>query len=427
LVIENDFRDYGGVPPLLSYSTSVKDRRFIVQRVLPPEPGQPSNPGRSGLIDVSWECDRYEVHERGMKEETSFDSLRDLYPPPTLWELGGIPGSIVKFTIDPRTGKAAGIQARLASIAGGGTPGKLSHIAERCTLNIENLQRLLQDLGPLYLPDSSKRVGESWTKTFRENHKSLGVVVTELTCTLRSVGDQDHGGAAEIDLNGRLSLENGAKNSREGTGTTSAASQKSPSNNRQYRLDKAECNGSVQFDLVRGMLLQLTLHREVEFVADLEATQPNPIATQIRSGAAQDLRVRVSDAPAPKPVIVGGPRPPVVPADDRPKTHSPSPTSRPTTRQAGPSPENLGPAARPPVPTQPTRQPATTRRTDGPDADVRDLPRGSIGRTNPLRPAATTQPGGTRVAPRPPKGSAVPGSPPSAAPGSDRLPPGRRP
>jgi hypothetical protein len=355
-VIENDFRDVCGFPPLLTVTTSVKEKRSIIQRVLDPTPQDQSPPPRGDFPRISWECDRYEILERGLKEETSFDSLRDLYPPPSLWPLGGIPGSVCTFLVDPRTGKAFQFNLRPAHVAGGSGSAKLSRTAERCALTEENLQKLLDDFGPFYFPDSPKRIGEEWTKTYQEDQKAIGVVTTKLTCTLRSVRDVNGRKIATIAFSGETTLKNKSASSREGgpsrTDRPTQASQ--PNQEQHYVLDKADCSGTIEFDLTQGELAQLKVHRELEFFAPIETTQQSSMVKEIRSGWAQDLRVTVSHTPPPKPVIVGGPKPPVVPADTTP---GPSPTTQPS--RATPR-EDASHSQHTPA-TQPTTLPARPR------------------------------------------------------------------
>jgi len=424
--IETTLRDSGGVPPLLSYATTVEDRKSFTQKVIPNAEADPDG------VQVTWECDRYEVREKGMKEDVSFDSLRDLYPMPTLYGLGGIPGSQSMFVLDPRTGNASGIRIQLAPVKGGGGD-RLSKTAGKCRLDAGNLGELLDQLGPLYMPGAPKRVGEQWTRTLREVHQNLGVVVTELTCTLQSVREVDGRKVATIDLNGEVRLA--AKNEQTApTQTTSApASQparsdtqpaiqpadestappgsrtaaqpadppatqpahapadqhgrqpasrpmdESPgtagrqsttrperqpmtqpasqptttqpskpsrrltkplSKERDYRLDRKEYVGSVEFDLTRGELVRMNLRQQVEFVAELDQKEPNPLVSHIRSGTLRELRVQVADMAPAKPVIIGGPKPPVAPAAETDRSgsaeHTPSaPTSRRSSSATG--------------------------------------------------------------------------------------------
>jgi hypothetical protein len=348
-VIENDLRDICGFPPLLTVTTSVKEKRSVMQRVLPPAAGDNVPSTTEKMPRLSWECDRLEIFERGLKDETTYDSLRHLYPPPNLWPLGGIPGSVFTFQLDPRTGKASQFNLRPAQVEGGTSAAKLSRTAERCAFTNENLQKLLDDLGPLYFPDSPKRVGEQWTKTYVEEQKGIGTVTTKLTCTLRSVRETNGRPIATISISSEISLQGKSGASAEGAASRPAGSaQAAPVNQPPYKLDKADCSGTVEFDLTHGELVQMKLHRELEFFAEIDAAQQSAMVKEIRTGSSQELRVAASHTPTPKPVIVGGRKPPVVPVDTK------SPATQPAKNQ-----NPAGAASRPPLAaTQSTTRPA---------------------------------------------------------------------
>jgi hypothetical protein len=382
LVVENEFRDVCGFPPLLVITTSVKEKRSIIQRVETPAPREKPASPPGDLVPLSWECDRYEVSEHGLKEETSFDSLRDLYPPPSLWPLGAIPGSVCTFLLDPKTGKTSHINLRPAQIAGGGSAAKLSKTAERCALTTENVQKLLDDLGLFYFPDSPKRVGEQWTKTYVEDEKAIGMVTTNVTCTLRSVREINGRQIATVAISSKITLADKSDPAGQGAAPTSSdrakprsqtdqihyvadtggAAPKPPNTQKpasqpaqqHYVLDKADCSGTVEFDLSRGELASMKLHRELEFFAPIESTQQSALVKEIRTGWAQDLRVTTSQTPPPKPVIVGGRKPPVVPVES--KSHSGPATTQPAHVTSHPA-----PPARPPPPTRPATMPAQPR------------------------------------------------------------------
>jgi hypothetical protein len=369
-LIENDLRDICGFPPLLTVTTSVKEKRSIIQRILPPT-AQDSVPSTTDKVPhLSWECDRLDIHERGLKDETAFDSLRDLYPPPSLWPLGGIPGSVFTFQLDPKTGKASQFNLRPAQVEGGTSSTKLSRTAERCAFTNENLQKLLDDLGPLYFPDSPKRVGEQWTKTYVEEQKGLGTVTTKLTCTLQSVREANGRPIATLALSSEISLQGKSGTSAEGNASRpDRPAQAAPANQPQYKLDKADCSGTVEFDLTHGELVQLKLHRELEFFAEIDAAQQSAMVKEIRTGWSQELHVTASHTPPPKPLIVGGRKPPVVPVDNKPNPQKPATQpakpQNPASHSQPPATQTSTRPARPPAPatSRPANLPAAARPT----------------------------------------------------------------
>lgn len=394
--IENEIRDLYAFPPLLSVTASVKDRRFITQQVASLPVDRAANSSRAGGYTVTWTCERYEVRERGLKDEVSFDSVRDLYPPPTLWLLGGVPGSVCTFELDPATGACSRIVPRPAQMAGSSGSAKLSRTAENCALTVDNLQRLLDDLGPLYLPDSPKDVGEQWNRTLREEHKSIGTVVTTVTCSLRSVRELSGRSVATIDIASDVVLHSAPESASKpaGSRTTPGTATKPSSGTRPYQLDKGNLSGAVEFDLTRGELLSLKLHRETEFFAELEASAGNTMVKEIRTGSSQDLRVTSSRTPPPMPLIVGGKKPPTVPPGSEVK---PPTTSRPTSRPAGSAPASTA-AQQAPLPYRPNgvaslpMSPATQAVSS--QKGPRTRPPTSSPAGAPRRSAARSQPGG---------------------------------
>lgn len=454
-VIENEYRDSGGVPGWLSYSTQVRERRVVVQNVSAPATQPAGRPDRAGKVEITWECDRYEVREKGMKDEVTFDSLRDLYPPPSLYGLGVVHGSKVSFWFDPRTGLASEFKVTPGRVEGPpATTRRLSRTAARCSLTPEVLGDLLYDLGPLFLPSEPQRVGDAWTHIHTDTIEPFGPVVTQLTATLRSVRKVNESDVALIDLRGTVSLQSASatsapaatapgvqadgespitnhaepvppdaflpstnpaspvplsepttaparpanpsraasapaaddrhaetrpptSTSRPATATTgpvpptsapkSSRTEQKPSKAKNFTLDTAVCTGTVEFDLTRGELVQMTLRREISGASRIEQTSSDPmIPTEIRAGSFHELRVTVSRTPPPKPVIVGGRKPPTIPPDELepPKGLPPrkTPTSLPsrpptTTRPAIPTTRPLGqppPSARLPASTRPS-------------------------------------------------------------------------
>jgi hypothetical protein len=432
--IEDEFRDSGSVPGWLSYSTTVSDRRSIIQTVTAPASGPASAPAKptaskSAGVRVSWECDRYEVRERGPKgTEVGFDSLRDLYPPPSLHDLGGVAGSHCTFSIDPATGRPSELKTVPGPMEGPPTSLKPSRTALRCALNEKTLTDLLRDLGPLFLPNGPKRVGDQWTSVQTDVLETFGTVITNLTCTLRGVREVDGRLIASIELTGEMKLPKTPGSSANGNnaapapgsqpGTASASTQppsresasapaatkptgsapagpQPPAASRaagqnaqkEFTLETAVCAGSMEFDLTRGQLVELTLRRELGGAAKFEVAKPDPlIPTEIRAGTAHVRRVRVARTAPAKPIIVGGRKPPVIPPDQmettKPAVKKPAPVTqpgRPTTTATTPTsaprhypttrPAAVGrPASttRPAIPQGPPAPPglgATTQRT----------------------------------------------------------------
>ncbi|MFH1417648.1 MAG: hypothetical protein ABII12_05095 [Planctomycetota bacterium] len=370
--IENTFVDSGGVPPLLTFTTTAKDRRFIIQRVDAPATQTASNPSHRPPASVTWECDRYDVREEGMKDDLAYDSLRLLYPPPRLRALGGIPGSTSTFLIDGVTGETSRVRTRLAPIEGSTTRAKLSGTAAKAQLTVNNLKSLLDDLGCLYLPGSPKRVGEAWTVERRETHKSFGTVLTAITCTLRSARKEGDSEVANIDITSVISLE--AKAEQENRGKpTSQPGRKLPKSgkSRNYRLDRKACAGRVKLDLTHGLIIEMDLHRELEFVADLESSGASSMVTEIRKGERHDLRVRGSRTAPRHPEIVGGRKAPVIPPDEKkpPPSRRASGRAKSTTQSSRPATSRRA-TSRPDRPysrvnrKQPTTQPAGGRDAD---------------------------------------------------------------
>lgn len=450
--IENDLRDSGGVPGWLSYTTSVKDRRTVIQRVEKTTTTKAAAAAVPGQVLLSWEVDRYEVREQGMKGEVSFDSLRDLYPPPSLRGLGGIPGSRTLFSFEPRTGQATNFQLVPSPIAGPATSAKLSRTATRVSLSNRMLADLLRDLGPLYMPPRPVSIGDHWSSSYSESLEPFGTVTTSVTCTLRNVRTVEERLVAAIDIAGVISLQKVAPlqpvaprtplgptsssapastpttqpvvgpvatsaPATQPAATTAPASQPTtttalathppmPAGSagggkpRDFALERTVCLGSVEFDLTRGELISLSLNRELDGAAKLEQTKPDAnLPSEIRAGTGHALRVRVSRAAPPKPVIVGGPKPPALSPDEEAKLKPPAPATRPavTTRPSAHAART--PIARPATQprsatTRPTRLPPPVSRTE------RTRPTTMESRLSPpapggVRKSATTAPAAT--------------------------------
>lgn len=362
LTIENEFRETGGVQPLLSYTSSTKERRFITQRVLPPTT-QPA----LGKHTVKWECDRYEAREKSMKDEAVFDSLKHLYPPPSLYMLGSIPGSTVTFQIDSE-GVASNFIIGASSMVGGQAGrGAATKTTEKCQLSQENLRKLLDDFGPNFFPREPVPVGSVWSYKIIDVQRNVGIFTTIVKCTLRSLRSVEGRDVATIEISGDVSIQadkivQPAPTTKPGQPTTA------PAKPREFKLDRTAYTGSVDFDVTRGELVQLSLRREVGVVAEIDGQSMGPM--KLTTGNAQNLKVTVSHNPTPKPVIVGGKVAPPMPKEDaRPKPaiqvpgHPTTTSSQPTTMRAAPTntkkPPNMGGSSPEPVP-NPTRPAGTT-------------------------------------------------------------------
>ncbi len=334
-VIENQFRESGGVPPLLSYSTSIKDRKTVSQRVMSNRAvysGDGSNP-LGPISTLIWKFERYEVEEQGMKGKASYDSVRHSYPPPSLWDLGGIAGAKCSISAQP-DGKAAPVSITLAKVAGGDQRSSPSKLASKCKLVTENLAELLKDMGPFWMPDGPVRVGDRWSRVTIENMKTFGNVKTEVDFTFRSLDRLEDREIASIEFVGNVTLEpptNSAASQPTSRPGRPAPPQQKP---REFQIDRSVCSGSIKFDLTLGRLLELNIRRELSFVAHIESEKSGPM--ELRTGSAHFLKVASSVTAPPMPVIIGGPVPPPIPPSEkitpRAERRVAPPASRPTSR-----------------------------------------------------------------------------------------------
>lgn len=333
-VIENNFRDRGGVPPLLSFTTFADDKRTVIQTLGQSAPFGP-NPPTVDEVAVQWEFDRYEARERGMKDEVRYDSLRDLYPRAELRELGSIPGARSHFIINVRNGETRDRKIEHRQHGGPPTRRRLSRTSMRCALNDENLATLLDDLGQLYLPPRPVHVGESWTVVRPEEIKSFGRSELHYRFTLEHVAPVEDRQIASIRVEGDYRLvrtdqpdKTPPPTSRPGVTSRPARQPEKP---REFQIDHALCRGSIEFDLTRGELISMDLTRELDISAAMESEEmPN---LRLETGSAHRLRVRTSHTAPPKPIIAGGPKPP---ADDPPEPGLQTPQKRPPVRQRPP-------------------------------------------------------------------------------------------
>ena len=378
-VIEQEFREYGGVPPLLSYTTTIKDRRAIHQRIMPQSTRQMKD---ESVVDtkvtVLWECDRYEVTEQGMRDTLSFDSVRHTHPPTTLWELGGINGSKSSYFFDPATGEAQVLNVTPGKCAGESNRRPLTKIGARCQLTKENLAEMVDVMGAYWMPGKPVAVGETWSRTTSENMKTFGTVETTIRCTLDDISRRNGRRIATVQIEGSANLipqtQPAANNARPGRGgragaaattqATHGSSTTQPTSGpaapaagappkkpeREFQIDKFACKGTVEFDLDRGELASMNLQRELAFVAKVESEKSGPM--ELHSGSSQTIKIKSGHTPPPKPIIVGGPKPPDVPEEPEPRRPTP-PTRRTVPGRATTLPADIR-TPQPPATTQPS-------------------------------------------------------------------------
>lgn len=467
-VIENEFKDSAKISGeyVLGYSNAVFEKRTIKQTQRPPTTNRAE--AEPEPMSVEWFCDRYEARQGGSYiKKAKFDSLKHTYPVVQLRELAQVPQSTVTFVLDPLTGVASSVVARPGPARGPPTKERLCDTARRCLVNRENAERILFVFGELYFPKEPKRVGDSWTITYRTNHKNYGMLRTELKCTLGAVRDEDSSQIATIQLIGKVTLEGGAAVARAGEPEPSAASRpvvpaqsdtatrptsqaattrsvtptttrptsretasarvpprptpprRARANDPPRTLDRAVCRGTVRFDLTNGELVEMTLRRELEFGRELRAkNKPEQRSSHARQTESHKIRIRRHLTPPPQPVIAGGPKPPPEPKQ--------AASPRPFTLD-GKRPSTPGPRRRT---TQPARTPrpvagrATTRRARPVYNDGRRVKTsGRIPASPPRRPTKG------RPATRPPrKNQGTPTSRPSMRPALRPIrPPAARP
>lgn len=205
--IETEFRDSGGVPPLISYSTSIKDRRSIIQRKNSPTSQPVVTPG-SPLVSVWWDCDRYEAREQGMKEESVYDSLRHTFAPGSLHELEGNADCKVAFLIDPSKADVSNILI---------TPGVISNTAlrrgsmgktvEKCCPTQGTFKNLLDNMAWLWWPQGPKKVGDHWDRTLVEPQGTFGILTTVVTTKLVGIKKVEGRDVAMLDITSQVTLK----------------------------------------------------------------------------------------------------------------------------------------------------------------------------------------------------------------------------
>ncbi len=123
--------------------------------------------------------------------------------------------------------------------------------------------------------------------------------------------------------------------------TPSARSRRRTKPDDERRLNRSVCTGTVQFDLTHGEVVEMVLHRELEFGKTLKGSKPDQASTQARQTTSHSLRVKRYLKAPPKPIIQGGPKPPPEPEPTKPSKarpapirHPPLPIRRPPARRA---------------------------------------------------------------------------------------------
>lgn len=339
--IESEFRESGGVAPLLTYTATIKDRRSITQRANSPTSQPMAMPG-SGMLSLVWECDRYEAREQSMKEEEVYDSHRHLFPPASMRELEAIAGSQTAFLLLPETGDIHNITLTPAPLT---CPiprrGSMGKTIERCTLTAPNMKTMLEALGASWFPKEPRRVGETWTVSTSESQTNIGAIHITTRCTLRSVRQVEGRDIALIDLASDLKLElipepeqpkspvliNPATQpttqraqvmppATSQPGQTNPASTQSATTRpiayprpprkqtKDFKLEKGAFTGTVEYDLTRNRPIQVTLRKEISVAADVES--PTTGKMQIRQAITHLLKIRMLENPPSRPALVGG-------------------------------------------------------------------------------------------------------------------------
>lgn len=152
-----------------------------------------------------------------------------------------------------------------------------------------------------------------------------------------------------------------------------------------FKMERSLLSGTIKFDVTHGRLVDLTLRSDMGFGKLMHSDQGD---MKIKQGSAQTLRIHGSTTPPPRPIIQGGPKPPVEP--EQPGVRPPLPPPKPTTRS-----------------TQPNKTPVATQPTTRPVAGTQVTP---ALQSQPKAPVATSRPAGPIVAPRHGTPSTQPGS-----------------
>ncbi|MCB9853001.1 MAG: hypothetical protein H6819_07890 [Phycisphaerales bacterium] len=337
LIIENEFKDRGGIPGLLTYTAEAGDRITIEQKLdeagkmvargAAPQNADALRKGKS--TPLSWRVDRFEARERALGEEHKFDSLRDSYPVAPLRRLGAANEAVVTFELDSWTGVSERVRIQPGRSIGPATRRKLSKTTQKCLLDNKSVSQVLDDIGPLILPRVPRRVGESWTRTRDKEIRNFGKSVTTYRLTLDRIDEKPDGSiVAEVSIAGDVRLvsdpvravsgDDGAdEKDEDGPDDAPAASSRNPrrrpngaanQKRHEFKLDGANVSGAYSFDITRGMLLDYWLRRDSSISADMESEQMGKMS--LENSEAHMLRVKTMTKAPEKPIVVGGPKPP---------------------------------------------------------------------------------------------------------------------
>lgn len=334
LIVKNEFKDRGGIPGLLTYTAEAGNRITIEQQITPTtktvvRPGaqgptsKPSgrNEHETGL---KWHVRRFEAREKSLGEENKFDSLRDSYPIAPLRRLGTSNGAQLTFERDGWTGIAERIRIQPGRITGPATRRKLSKTAQKCLIDNNNVRELLDAIGPLILPRTPRRIGESWTRTRDKEIRNFGKSVTTFRLTLDRVKAQPDGPlVAHVTIDGSVKLmpdpaaaadkpktkdDKGNTTSRPAKAARRGRRTPPKDTHRDFKLDSSLVSGEYSFDITHGMLLDYTLKRNSALSAEMESKEFGKMS--LVSAESHTLRVETTTTEPPKPIIVGGPKPP---------------------------------------------------------------------------------------------------------------------
>jgi len=348
-VFQNEFIDRGGVPGLMTFKATARDRTTIKQSMQAAQ-GSPGTPGGARRFHkVVWEVDRFQIEETVMGKSAAFDSLKETYPVRKLRRLGRVPGSRIEFQQNGWTGEFMGVQVRYGNERlGPGTREKLSRTSQRADIEPDNLQRILDDLGTLILPRRPVAIGDHWQRERRSPIRNFGDSVTRYDLSLRDVVKEGTDLIAEVQIVGTIALEKEADeapqnelvaNESTGSGTEKQNGKavkrqppkrqvKNDPGGKDFELDRSAVEGKYRFNISKGRLVEFELRRVREMSADMESEAMGQMS--LESGEAHTMRVTVSTTEPVKPIIIGGPQPPDEPEPAKTETR---PVGRPTSQQ----------------------------------------------------------------------------------------------
>lgn len=347
LIVENEFKDRGGIPGLLTYTAESASRVTIVQRVneagvrvrRPSDLPTPNVRDDEHTTHIEWTVDRFEAREKALGEEHKFDSLRDSYPIASLRRLGSAAGAKITFSVDGWTGTTQRVRIQPGRSIGPATRRKLSKTTQKCLLDNSNVERLMDDIGPLVLPRTPVRIGESWTRIRDKEIRNFGKSTTTYTMTLQRVNRTPESPViAEVLVSGTVELIPDPMPAKQDADSSTATTQpgksrrgrrnKRPQKRHDFKLDSATIAGSFRFDITNGMLLDYTLRRDSSLSAEMKSEEMGDMS--LVNAEAHTLRIKTLTSEPAKPMIVGGPKPPKDdPADLIKPKRNPRPPNRP--------------------------------------------------------------------------------------------------